>query len=168
MRQLDGGGTDRLRADDPWSVALAADLWDETVAGFATDPAPAAGRATAPGRGGPAVYLETQADETFQEVRRRYRRFALPVAGAALAWYLLYVLAATTAPGLMARPVLGVVNVAMTAALAQFLTTAVLTWAYARHARLHRDPVALDLRWTVATRAAARGPRTTAAPETRR
>ena len=63
------------------------------------------------------------------------------------AWYVAYVVTATTAPGLMARPVAGAVNVAMVAGLGQFLTTFLLTWAYARHARLRRDRAALELRW---------------------
>jgi uncharacterized membrane protein (DUF485 family) len=70
-----------------------------------------------------------------------------PAAAAFLAWYLLYVVLATTAPGLMARPVAGELNVAMVAGLAQFASTFLLTWAYARHARLRRDRAALDLRW---------------------
>jgi uncharacterized membrane protein (DUF485 family) len=47
----------------------------------------------------------------------------------------------------MARPVLGAVNVAMLAGLGQFLSTFLLTWAYARHARLRRARAALELRW---------------------
>ncbi|MGW7006079.1 DUF485 domain-containing protein [Streptomyces sp. NPDC054933] len=122
-------------------------------------PPPSFGRVAPGARGGPlpkpgtgaagrtAVYREVQAGEAFQEVRRRYRRFAFPAAGAFLVWYLLYVIAAITAPGLMARPVAGAVNVAMVAGLAQFGTTFMLTWAYVRHARLYRDQAALDLRW---------------------
>jgi uncharacterized membrane protein (DUF485 family) len=90
-----------------------------------------------------------QRSAAFQEVRSRYRRFVVPAVLAFLAWYLAYVVAAITAPGLMARPVAGAVNAAMVAGLAQFLTTFMLTWAYARHARLRRDRAALDLRWTV-------------------
>ncbi|MFF8839932.1 DUF485 domain-containing protein [Streptomyces sp. NPDC015130] len=93
------------------------------------------------------IYLEVQRSPAFQEVRRRYRRFVFPAALAFLLWYLAYVVAATAAPGLMARPVAGAVNVAMVAGLAQFLTTFLLTWAYARHARLRRDRAALELRW---------------------
>ncbi len=99
----------------------------------------------APGTAG--VYLEVQRSPAFQEVRRRYRRFAFPATLAFLLWYLAYVVAATAAPGLMARPVAGAVNVAMVAGLGQFLTTFLLTWAYARHARLRRDRAALELRW---------------------
>ncbi|MET9348318.1 DUF485 domain-containing protein [Streptomyces termitum] len=97
--------------------------------------------------GAAEIYLEVQRSPAFQEVRRRYRRFAFPATFAFLLWYLAYVVAATAAPGLMARPVAGAVNVAMVAGLGQFLTTFLLTWAYARHARLRRDRAALELRW---------------------
>ncbi|GGP98793.1 DUF485 domain-containing protein [Streptomyces roseolilacinus] len=93
------------------------------------------------------VYLEVQRSPAFQEVRGRYRRFVGPATLAFLTWYLGYVVAATAAPGLMSRPVLGAVNVAMVAGLGQFATTFALAWAYARHARVHRDRAALDLRW---------------------
>jgi uncharacterized membrane protein (DUF485 family) len=94
------------------------------------------------------VYLEVRSSDAFQEVRRRYRRFVIPGALVFLTWYVGYVVAATSAPGLMARPVAGAVNVAMVAGLGQFLSTFLLTWAYARHARLRRDRAALDLRWS--------------------
>ncbi|WP_190623181.1 DUF485 domain-containing protein [Streptomyces venezuelae] len=97
--------------------------------------------------GAAEIYLEVQRSPAFQEVRRRYRRFVFPAALAFLLWYLAYVVAATAAPGFMARPVAGAVNVAMVAGLGQFLTTFLLTWAYARHARLRRDRAALELRW---------------------
>ena len=63
------------------------------------------------------VYLEVQRSAAFQEVRSRYRRFVFPGVAAFLAWYVAYVVTATTAPGLMARPVAGAVNVAMVAGL---------------------------------------------------
>lgn len=98
------------------------------------------------------VYLAVHATPEFQRVRRRYRRFVVPAALAFLAWYLSYVVAATVAPELMGRRVAGPVNVALLAGLGQFATTFLLTWAYARHARLRRDPAALDLRWDIAMR----------------
>jgi len=106
-----------------------------------------------------AVYLTVQRSPAFQQVRSRYRRFVLPASAAFLVWYLAYVVTATAAPGLMARPVAGVLNVAMAAGLAQFATTFLLTWAYARHARLRRDQLALELRWETQDMA-----RTSAAP----
>ncbi|MFJ3586579.1 DUF485 domain-containing protein [Streptomyces sp. NPDC090127] len=121
---------------------------DSRVAGGADRGADSRG-ARGADRGAAAIYLEVQRSPAFQEVRSRYRRFVIPAALAFLLWYLAYVVAATTAPGLMARPVIGMVNVAMLAGLGQFLTTFLLTWAYARHARLRRDRAALELRWTV-------------------
>jgi uncharacterized membrane protein (DUF485 family) len=103
-----------------------------------------------------AVYLAVQRSDAFQQVRRRYRRFVAPVSVGFLAWYLAYVAAATAAPELMARPVAGVLNVAMAAGLAQFATTFLLTWAYVRHARLRRDELALELRWETQDMARAR------------
>jgi len=99
-----------------------------------------------------AVYVEVQHSVAFGHVRNRYRRFVFPAVAGFVSWYLLYVVAATTAPGLMGRRVTGELNVAMVAGLAQFATTFLLTWAYARHARMRRDQAALDLRWTLATR----------------
>lgn len=111
-----------------------------------------------------AVYLAVQRSEAFQQVRRRYRRFVLPVSVAFLAWYLAYLTAATAAPEFMARPVAGVFNVAMAAGLAQFASTFLVTWAYVRHARLRRDELALELRWETQdltrTHAGAPAPRT--------
>nr|WP_181143760.1 DUF485 domain-containing protein [Streptomyces cinnamoneus] len=95
------------------------------------------------------IYREVQRSAAFREVRGRYRRFVFPATVAFLLWYLAYVLAATLAPEVMARPVMGALNVAMLAGLAQFASTFLLTWAYARHARLRRDPAAMELRWAV-------------------
>ncbi|MEU1123580.1 DUF485 domain-containing protein [Streptomyces sp. NPDC005899] len=136
----------RMRLDDPWYDAPAQG-WGEPGG---PGPVPAdAGAWPAAERGHTAadVYLEVQRSPAFREVRRRYRRFVIPAAVAFLLWYLAYVVAATTAPGLMSRPVAGALNVAMVAGLGQFLSTFLLTWAYARHARLHRDRAALELRW---------------------
>ncbi|WP_324785128.1 DUF485 domain-containing protein [Streptomyces sp. H51] len=142
-----------VRYDDPWYDALPSG-WGESAGGGVPVPARAAG---APGRTGVAgapeaaaqadVYLQVQRGAAFQEVRRRYRRFVVPGVVVFLAWYVGYVVTATTAPALMARPVAGSVNVGMAAGLGQFLSTFLLAWAYARHARLRRDRPALELRW---------------------
>ncbi|KUL37057.1 DUF485 domain-containing protein [Streptomyces regalis] len=125
-------------ADDPWYDALASG-WGESDGTHAPEAVatPVAGD----------VYLEVQRSAAFQEVRSRYRRFVVPAVAVFLSWYVAYVVAATAAPGLMARPVAGAVNVAMLAGLGQFLTTFLFAWAYARHARLRRDRAALELRW---------------------
>lgn len=137
-----------MRYHDPWYDALASGWGELDGAGVPALDVPSArredeGRALRAGD----VYLEVQRSSAFQEVRSRYLRFVVPGAVVFFAWYVAYVLAATTAPGLMARPVAGAVNVAMLAGLGQFLTTFLLTWAYARHARLRRDRAALELRW---------------------
>ncbi|MFF5444285.1 DUF485 domain-containing protein [Streptomyces sp. NPDC012888] len=132
-----------IRFDDPWYDALAAG-WGEGAAEEAERPDP-----TRPVPDAAEIYREVQRSAAFQEVRGRYRRFVVPATLAFLLWYVAYVVAATAAPELMARPVVGAVNVALLAGLGQFLSTFLLTWAYTRHARLRRDRVALDLRWTV-------------------
>lgn len=147
MEKQEGQDAAAVWLDDPWYDALASG-WGELDGTGA--PAPVASPGPAVPERGPSeadIYLEVQRSAAFQEVRSRYRRFVIPAVLAFLAWYLAYVVAATTAPGLMARPVAGAVNIAMVAGLGQFLTTFLLTWAYARHARLHRDRAALDLRW---------------------
>ncbi|MFG2465590.1 DUF485 domain-containing protein [Streptomyces canus] len=137
-----------MRYDDPWYDALASG-WGETGGDGASVGPVATARAEREGRDAAAadVYLEVQRSAAFQEVRSRYRRFVVPAGIGFFAWYVAYVVTATSAPALMARPVAGAVNVAMLAGLGQFLTTFLLTWAYARHARLRRDRAALELRW---------------------
>lgn len=168
VRPREGGGGSESWAGDGWRPASASaarettyeDPWRDLFAPGWGDPAaretPAPGPAVVPAarqeQDAPAdrageVYLEVQRSAAFQEVRSRYRRFVGPGTVAFLCWYVGYVVMATTAPGLMARPVAGAVNVAMIAGLGQFLTTFLLTWAYARHARLRRDRPALELRW---------------------
>ncbi|GES33473.1 DUF485 domain-containing protein [Streptomyces angustmyceticus] len=146
-----------VRLDDPWYDALAsgwgeADGAAEAAGEWRTGqppgpvPAPVAVPEQRPAAHG-EIYLAVQRSAAFQEVRRRYRHFVLPGTAVFLAWYLAYVIAATAAPGLMAHRVAGALNVAMLAGLGQFATTFLLTWAYARHARLRRDRAALDIRW---------------------
>ncbi|OIJ62916.1 hypothetical protein WN71_036845 [Streptomyces mangrovisoli] len=134
--------------EDPWYDALASGWGESAESGPGPAAVPLARAADEAADVDPGeVYLEVQRSAAFQEVRSRYRRFVVPGTVAFLVWYVAYVVAATSAPGLMARPVAGAVNVAMVAGLGQFLTTFLLTWAYARHARLRRDRAALELRW---------------------
>ena len=93
------------------------------------------------------VYRHVHDGEEFQLIRRSYRGFVFPACGLFLVWYLGYIVAAVTLPGLMARPVAGPFNVAWLLALLQFVTTFLITWLYARHARDRRDRAALGLRW---------------------
>ncbi|WP_284575242.1 DUF485 domain-containing protein [Streptomyces sp. 2P-4] len=148
MDKHEGPDAGTIRLDDPWYDGPAVD-WGEGEGDCGGD----APLRSAGGRAAPAdaseIYLEVQRSAAFQEVRSRYRGFVVPATAAFLLWYVAYVVAATAAPGFMARPVAGAVNVALLAGLGQFLSTFLLTWAYARHARLRRDRAALDLRWTV-------------------
>ncbi|MFG3498189.1 DUF485 domain-containing protein [Streptomyces sp. NPDC047928] len=160
MDNREGLDTAAVRIDDPWYDALASGWGELDGSGTSADTVPPRQQPPPRGRGAADIYLETQRSAAFQEVRRRYRRFVVPAALAFLTWYLAYVVAATTAPGLMSRPVAGAVNVAMIAGLGQFLTTFLLTWAYARHARVHRDRPALELRWAVFDQGRAHGPET--------
>lgn len=160
MDKHEGRDAGTIRLDDPWYDALAVG-WGEGAgagAGEGVGGESGEGAETSPPRsaaggaqttGASDIYLEVQRSAAFQEVRGRYRRFVVPATAAFFLWYVAYVIAATTAPGMMARPVVGSVNVALLAGLGQFLSTFLLTWAYARHARLRRDRAALDLRWTV-------------------
>ncbi|UQA92661.1 DUF485 domain-containing protein [Streptomyces halobius] len=155
MDKQDGRAADEpgaaLWLNDPWYDALASG-WGEL--NDAVDGTGARDRAQSPPPvPGPRsashveVYLGVQKSAAFQEVRRRYRRFVVPATAVFLAWYLAYVIAATLAPDFMSRSVAGALNVAMLAGIGQFATTFLFTWAYARHARLCRDRVALDIRW---------------------
>lgn len=169
MEMHDGRDAGTVPLDDPWYDVIASD-WGESVGAGTRSQHPSAGRDPARAVSGPPpaptpaperapaaastpaataaeVYLEVQRSAAFQQVRSRYRRFVLPASASFLAWYLAYVITATTAPGLMARPVAGPLNIGMLAGLGQFASTFLLTWAYARHARLRRDRAALDLRW---------------------
>ncbi|MFD6290305.1 DUF485 domain-containing protein [Streptomyces sp. NPDC060205] len=148
MEKHDGPDPGQVRIDDPWYDALASG-WGELDGTGAPAPSvpPARGEQEDLSARAADVYLEVQRSAAFQEVRSRYRRFVIPGVAVFFTWYVAYVVAATTAPAFMARPVVGAVNVAMVAGLGQFLTTFLLTWAYARHARLRRDRAALDLRW---------------------
>ena len=160
MDEHDGGDAGALRMDDPWGnatggwpaepAAVPAGVPGQRPAGTHDPEDDAPGRRDADQR--TALYLEVQDSAAFRDVRDRYRRFVFPVAAGFIGWYLAYVVAATTAPGLMAHRLTGSLNVALAAGLAQFATTFLLTWAYTRHARVHRDRPALDLRWTLATR----------------
>ncbi|WP_078516505.1 DUF485 domain-containing protein [Streptomyces sp. HGB0020] len=137
-----------VRYDDPWYDALASG-WGESdgTDGQVPGPGSTAARRESGDDAAVDVYLEVQRSAAFREVRSTYRRFVVPGVVVFLGWYVGYVVTATTAPGLMARPVAGAVNVAMLAGLGQFLTTFLFAWAYARHARLRRDRAALELRW---------------------
>jgi uncharacterized membrane protein (DUF485 family) len=81
-----------------------------------------------------------QKSAEFGELRRAHRSFAFPLTVAFIAWYLLYVLLSNYAGGFMGTKVAGNVNVALILGLAQFLSTFLIAWWYARHAAAKLDP----------------------------
>jgi uncharacterized membrane protein (DUF485 family) len=97
-------------------------------------------------RSDPAVYSKVEASEEFRELRRSYRTFAFPVTVAFLAWYLLYVLLSSYADGFMSHKVVGHLNVAFAFGIAQFVTTFLIAWLYARYAAGRLDPRAEALK----------------------
>ncbi|MGY1752280.1 DUF485 domain-containing protein [Blastococcus sp. SYSU D01042] len=94
----------------------------------------------------PEEYLAAQNSPEFQELKRRFRRFAFPMTFAFFAWYLVYVLLSTYAPDFMATEVFGNVNLGILLGLAQFVTTFVITHLYVAHADKQTDPIADDMR----------------------
>ena len=94
----------------------------------------------------PEEYRQAQASPEFTELRRRFRRFAVPMTVAFLAWYLLYVLLSTYAHGFMATKVFGNINIGLLLGLGQFVTTFLITQLYVRHAGRSTDPIADEMR----------------------
>jgi len=92
-----------------------------------------------------AVYERMHASGDFQELRRKYRSFAVPWTVAFLVWYLLYVAMSNWATGFMSTQVVGNINVALIFGLLQFVSTFGIAWLYARHMNRHVDPVARRL-----------------------
>ncbi|MGY1605241.1 DUF485 domain-containing protein [Geodermatophilus sp. SYSU D00815] len=89
----------------------------------------------------PEEYLEAQRSPEFQELKRRFFRFAFPMTVAFLAWYLLYVLLSTYAPSVMETRVFGNVNLGLLLGLGQFVSTFLITQLYVRHSARSTDPI---------------------------
>jgi uncharacterized membrane protein (DUF485 family) len=94
----------------------------------------------------PEEYRHAQDSAEFTELRRRFRRFAVPMTVAFLVWYLLYVLLSTYAHAFMSTRVFGNVNVGLLLGLAQFASTFLITQLYVRHAGRSTDPIADEMR----------------------
>ncbi|MEV5507347.1 DUF485 domain-containing protein [Streptomyces orinoci] len=94
----------------------------------------------------PDRFTEVQTGAEFAQLRRAHRSFAFPVTAAFIAWYLLYVLLSNYAGGFMSTELVGNINVALVLGLAQFLTTFLIAWWYARHAATQIDPRAEAIR----------------------
>lgn len=93
-----------------------------------------------------ARYLAVQQSPEFQDLRKRYRGWVLPVAAVSLLWYLLYVILAAYATDFMGQPVIGNINVGLIFGLLQFLTTFGVTALYVRYADRVLDPASARIR----------------------
>ena len=93
-----------------------------------------------------ARYVDMQQSPDFQDLRRRYRGWVLPVAAGSLVWYFAYVLLAAYAPGFMGTRLLGNINLGIVLGLLQFVSTFAITAAYVRHADTVLDPASSALR----------------------
>jgi uncharacterized membrane protein (DUF485 family) len=93
-----------------------------------------------------AVFLAAQRTPEFQDLRRRYRGWVIPVTIVSLLWYFLYVLLAAYAPGFMGQKVAGNINVGLIMGLLQFVSTFGVTALYIRFADKVLDPATARIR----------------------
>lgn len=93
-----------------------------------------------------AQYLAVQQTPEFQDLRRRYRRWVIPVVIASLLWYFAYVVLAAYAHDFMSQKVVGNVNVGLIMGLLQFVTTFGVTALYIRYADRVLDPASSRIR----------------------
>ena len=97
-------------------------------------------------RGELESYADLAADPGFAELKRRYRRFAVPATVAFLVWYVTYVVCNNWARDFMDTKVIGNINVAVVFGLLQFASTFVIAFLYARYSTKNLDPLANKLR----------------------
>jgi uncharacterized membrane protein (DUF485 family) len=102
--------------------------------------------ARAPSTPSEAQYVAVQQSPEFQDLRRRYRGWVLPVAAGSLLWYFAYVILAAYAHDFMSQKVIGNVNVGLIMGLLQFVTTFAVTALYLRHANKVLDPASSRIR----------------------
>ena len=93
-----------------------------------------------------ARYVEMQQTPEFQDLRRRYRGWVLPVAAGSLVWYFAYVLLAAYAPDFMGIKLLGNINLGIVLGLLQFVSTFAITALYVRHADTVLDPASAAIK----------------------
>lgn len=93
-----------------------------------------------------ARYIAVQKSPEFQDLRRRYRRWVLPVTAISLLWYFLYVALAAYATGFMGTELFANINVGLVMGLLQFVTTFGVTSAYVRYADRVLDPRSARIR----------------------
>lgn len=94
----------------------------------------------------PEEFLAVSESEQFRELRGTFRKFAFPLSFAFLAWFLFYIVTATYAHDFVSTKLYGAINVGMVLGLAQFATTALVTWIYVHFADNTLDPATAALR----------------------
>lgn len=85
-------------------------------------------------------FVAIQSSAEFIELKRRFRRFVVPVSLAFVVWYLSFVVLAAFDRDLMSRKVGGAVHLGLILGLLQFATTIAITIGYLRYARKRIDP----------------------------
>lgn len=96
---------------------------------------------------GATPYEQMQRSPEFTALRGRWRRYIFTMSGLFLAWFLVYVLLAAFAPGVV-NTRLGPTHltVGLVLGLLQFVSTFVIAVAYSRFAERNLDPTAAELR----------------------
>ena len=93
-----------------------------------------------------AEYRYMQKTEQFQTLRSTFRSFTIPMTVAGLVWYIAFVLFATFAPEMVAKPVWGNINVGIILGVLQFVTTFAITWIYINFANKKLEPMQAAIR----------------------
>lgn len=101
---------------------------------------------TPPAAGGDSSYVDVQATDEFQGLKRALRRFVFPATLGFLAWYLLYVLMTAFARGFMSTKLFGNINIAYVFGLLQFVSTFLIAYLYSKYAEKNLDPTADRIR----------------------
>lgn len=100
-----------------------------------------------PDTGSETAYQRVQRTPEFAALRARWRRYIFLMSGLFLGWFLIYVLLADFATGLVNTRVGGSnITVGLVLGLLQFVSTFVITTLYVRYADKHLDPEASALR----------------------
>lgn len=91
-------------------------------------------------------YIAMLSTPQFNELRSTFRNFAFPLSVAFLVWFFVYIVTATYYPGFASIKLYGAINVGLVMGLLQFVTTALVTWAYVKVADNKIDPLSARVR----------------------
>jgi uncharacterized membrane protein (DUF485 family) len=104
-------------------------------------------RGPVPQSGTPTPYEQMRSSPEFRALRTRWLRYVFTMSGLFLAWFLVYVLLADFAPGVVNTHLGGTnLTVGLLLGLLQFVSTFAIAVAYARYAEKNLDPTAAELR----------------------